>query len=264
MRKLKEREAGINQCLKGRMKVRVITKVIDNRTLEGYVLEVEDENFHPVVYEEKKWEDMTDQEVAELLYQFRMNNSIHENYSLLFNPKVSTEEIRSKIRPMLMSEDRVNELEAQGIITDQKEGFTVLYVVFVPEDGVDISIRLTSALLSYYKLKREEIERIAFDQIEKEVVIESVSPKVGKLYGRGYGSSALLCDSIKKEIQERFGEGCCLLSVSVDITIILSNDFAKQTEFLKILAKSISLSIDECNQLSQIPYVLKGGRLKAL
>ena len=180
MRKLKEREAGINQCLKGRMKVRVITKVINNRTLEGYVLEVEDENFHPVVYEEKKWEDMTDQEVAELLYQFRMNNSIHENYSLLFNPKVSTEEIRSKIRPMLMSEDRVNELEAQGIITDQKEGFTVLYVVFVPEDGVDISIRLTSALLSYYKLKREEIERIAFDQIEKEVVIESVSPKVGK------------------------------------------------------------------------------------
>lgn len=149
---------------------------------------------------------------------------------------------------MLMSEDRVNELEAQGIITDQKEGFTVLYVVFVPEDGVDISIRLTSALLSYYKLKREEIERIAFDQIEKEVVIESVSPKVGKLYGRGYGSSALLCDSIKKEIQERFGEGCCLLPVSVDITIILSNDFAKQTEFLKILAKSISLSIDECNQ----------------
>lgn len=98
MRKLKEREAGINQCLKGRMKVRVITKVINNRTLEGYVLEVEDENFHPVVYEEKKWEDMTDQEVAELLYQFRMNNSIHENYSLLFNPKVSTEEIRSKIR----------------------------------------------------------------------------------------------------------------------------------------------------------------------
>lgn len=264
MRKLKEREAGINQCLKGRMKVRVITKVINNRTLEGYVLEVEDENFHPVVYEEKKWEDMTDQEVAELLYQFRMNSSIHENYSLLFNPKVSTEEIRSKIRPMLMSEDRVNELEAQGIITDQKEGFTVLYVVFVPEDGVDISIRLTSALLSYYKLKREEIERIAFDQIEKEVVIESVSPKVGKLYGRGYGSSALLCDSIKKEIQERFGEGCCLLPVSVDITIILSNDFAKQTEFLKILAKSISLSIDECNQLSQIPYVLKGGRLKAL
>lgn len=60
MRKLKEREAGINQCLKGRMKVRVITKVINNRTLEGYVLEVEDENFHPVVYEEKKWEDMTD------------------------------------------------------------------------------------------------------------------------------------------------------------------------------------------------------------
>lgn len=113
---------------------------------------------------------MTDQEVAELLYQFRMNNSIHENYSLLFNPKASTEEIRSKIRPMLMSEDRVNELETQGIITDQKEGFTVLYVVFVPEDGkegVDISIRLTSALLSYYKLKREEIERIAFDQIEK-------------------------------------------------------------------------------------------------
>ena len=54
---------------------------------------------------------MTDQEVAELLYQFRMNNSIHENYSLLFNPKASTEEIRSKIRPMLMSEDRVNELE---------------------------------------------------------------------------------------------------------------------------------------------------------
>lgn len=54
---------------------------------------------------------MTDQEVAELLYQFRMNNSIHENYSLLFNPKVSTEEIRSKIRPMLMSEDRVNELK---------------------------------------------------------------------------------------------------------------------------------------------------------
>ena len=51
--KLKEREAGINQCLKGRMKVRVITKVINNRTLEGYVLEVEDENFHPVVYEEK-------------------------------------------------------------------------------------------------------------------------------------------------------------------------------------------------------------------
>ena len=50
MRKLKEREAGINQCLKGRMKVRVITKVINNRTLEGYVLEVEDENFHPVVY----------------------------------------------------------------------------------------------------------------------------------------------------------------------------------------------------------------------
>ena len=267
MRKLKEREAGINQCLKGRMKVRVITKVINNRTLEGYVLEVEDENFHPVVYEEKKWEDMTDQEVAELLYQFRMNNSIHENYSLLFNPKASTEEIRSKIRPMLMSEDRVNELETQGIITDQKEGFTVLYVVFVPEDGkegVDISIRLTSALLSYYKLKWEEIERIAFDQIEKEVVIESVSPKVGKLYGRGYGSSALLCDSVKKEIQERFGEGCCLLSVSVDTTIIFSNDFAKQTEFLKILAKSISFSIDECNRLSQIPYVLKGGRLKVL
>ena len=51
MRKLKEREAGINQCLKGRMKVRVITKVINNRTLEGYVLEVEDENFHPVVYD---------------------------------------------------------------------------------------------------------------------------------------------------------------------------------------------------------------------
>ena len=45
MRKLKEREAGINQCLKGRMKVRVITKVINNRTLEGYVLEVEDETF---------------------------------------------------------------------------------------------------------------------------------------------------------------------------------------------------------------------------
>ena len=95
-------------------------------------------------------------------------------------------------------------------------------------------------------------------------VVHSVSPKVGKLYGRGYGSSALLCDSVKKEIQERFGEGCCLLPVSIDITIILSNDFAKQTEFLKILAKSISLSIDECNQLSQIPYVLKGGRLKAL
>lgn len=165
---------------------------------------------------------------------------------------------------MIVEKCGVRLLLKQGIITDQKEGFTVLYVVFVPEDGVDISIRLTSALLSYYKLKREEIERIAFDQIEKEVVIESVSPKVGKLYGRGYGSSALLCDSIKKEIQERFGEGCCLLPVSVDITIILSNDFAKQTEFLKILAKSISLSIDECNQLSQIPYVLKGGRLKAL
>ena len=46
MRKLKEREAGINQCLKGRMKVRVITKVINNRTLEGYVLEVEDEDVY--------------------------------------------------------------------------------------------------------------------------------------------------------------------------------------------------------------------------
>ena len=56
MRKLKEREAGINQCLKGRMKVRVITKVINNRTLEGYVLEVEDETFTQFVYEEKKWE----------------------------------------------------------------------------------------------------------------------------------------------------------------------------------------------------------------
>ena len=50
MRKLKEREAGINQCLKGRMKVRVITKVINNRTLEGFVLEVEDDIFQTVLY----------------------------------------------------------------------------------------------------------------------------------------------------------------------------------------------------------------------
>ena len=51
---------------------------------------------------------------------------------------------------------------------------------------------------------------------------------------------------------------------TLDLDLLYGENVEKQTEFLKILAKSISLSIDECNQLSQIPYVLKGGRLKAL
>lgn len=266
MRKLKEREPELNRYLTGRMEVTYTEKICNSEKLEGLILKSGKGNVQPILYSEESWNKMTDEELAEHLYQLRMEVSVPEIPKQIFE----REKVLSRVLPMVMEGDRVSELESQGILAEPKDGFTILYYLPIPEFSQEEEVaiaRLSNKVLSSYDLSLDEIRKVAFEHLEKDIRIETVSEDVRKIYSEnsGYGSSAILSEPIRMQLQELYGDRCCLIPCSMDFTIIFPETMLERPEMLAAFATGCYLSIrDVRDRFCKTPYLLENGELKAI
>lgn len=247
MNNLQKRAEAINEILKSEDIVVTYKKINKNNgPIEGIQLQKAGSNVGMIVYPIPDWDNMSDEELAQVLLEVFDKREITENIDTDFIR--NKEYILANVLPRLVSNNNVEYVSNGNYIYDEFLDMFQLYYVPTPqvEGG---TVTLSEQVLSMAGVSKKEIKEAAVRNLEDEVNIFSLSSMLGMpenevpMYvcsnkDMKWGAAVMSCPKFVEEVQDRLGERFFILPSSVHECLVIPQ--TDETDFFLNMVKTVN------------------------
>ena len=251
----------------------------NNQNLEGYTMRSQDNNCSPTIYYDSEWFDKDDESVVAYLKTVYEKHSCQVDLSYVLN----RDYILSHVKPRLVSENNLEELDKNGVAYVNMLDMAVLFYIPVEEIKDSIgSIQVKTSLLKETKLSLEEIYSAAVKNLEDDAEVKTiqevlfadmgVSPElmgddsymwVGTTRNKIQGAAVMLCKSVREKLEEKIGCKVAILPSSVHEFIAVPYQSETQFKELRNLVREVnSTQVAIEDKLTDSVYIISNGELK--
>lgn len=244
---LKERSETLNEIMQKEGVVVTYKKVNKNNGyVEGFQVQKPGDNVAMIVYPMPEWENMSDEELAQVLLDVFDNREVTENIDTDFIR--DKEYILANVLPRLVSNNNVEYVSNGDYIYDEFLDMFQLYYVTTPqvERG---AVTLSEQILSMAGVSKEEIKEAATRNMEREVNILSLASMLGMpenevpMYvcsnkDMRWGAAVMACPKFIEEVRDILGESFFILPSSVHECLVIPK--TEEADFLLEMVKNVN------------------------
>lgn len=282
---MKERAVKLNDILETRgseIKVEAVEVFKNNNPLCGFVLKKSTNNCAPTLYYSEDWYAKEDDELVDFLIDFFEEHSIKIEV-----PNVTREFVESKIMPKLLGAHNIPAMDEHNIVhwgipyTDLTVAFYIPMEEMSNEDGI-ASATVNYSMLALTGMTEDECYSAAMKNFAKVATVQGISEITADMLGlepedlRGdkeqmyvvsrdnkmFGSAAILCTSIMKEVKDRLGtDQLVILPSSVHECIVIDGSNGDDNMLIQMVSEVNDEQVDEVDRLTYNAYRYIDGQI---
>ncbi len=252
----------------------------NNAELEGYVLRSSTNNCAPTVYYDSEWYNQDDAAVVSYLINMYKKHACQIDVSSL----TDKDYILSHIKPRMVSENNLAELEERGIAHIKFLDMYILFYVTVDEfSDAMASMQVTDSLLHNAEITLDEAYSSALFNLEKEAEVKTLAEVLCQDMGvdpgfiggaelpmwvcstknKIQGAATMLCKSVLETLEHKIGGKVAILPSSIHEFIAVPYESEEQFSMFKELVQQVNnTEVSVTDKLTDSVYFLQNAELK--
>lgn len=225
-------------------------------------------NIGAVVYFEKEWTTLRDEEIIELL-----TNAGEKTPEVNFNKLLECQYIKENVLPMIQKIENIEQYKDTDLFYTNNDCFVILYYVQMksPVSTINAHMKIRKNIMESLHISEEEMMKCAFENLKQEICIESIKNLLESngikipedenmpIYvisnqEKYLGSACIMLPEVYEMLSKVLGERYIILPSSIHECLAI--EYTEDTDLLVSMVQDINAtSVEDEEILSNHIYV---------